>query len=61
MGEGIAYSALLRYERPRNRSSIPVRGERSLPQSVQTGSGVHPASCVVGTDLFFSWGKAAGA
>jgi hypothetical protein len=52
MGDGIAYSALLRYERPRNRSSIPVRGERSLPRSVQTDSGVHPAPCLVGTDVF---------
>jgi hypothetical protein len=52
MGKGTAYSALLRDERARNPSSIPVRGERSLPHCVQTGSGVHPASDVVGTDVF---------
>jgi hypothetical protein len=52
MGKSTAYSALLRDERARNRSSIPVRGERSLPQSFQTGSGVHPASDVVSTDVF---------
>jgi len=51
MGGGIAYSALLRDERPRNRSSIPVRGEISLPQGVQTGSGVHPASYLDGTGV----------
>ena len=61
MGDGVAYSALLRDERPKNRSSIPGRCERSLLQSIQTGSGVHPASYYVGTDFFFSGGKAAGA
>jgi hypothetical protein len=52
MGDGIAYSALLWDEHPSYCSSIPVTGERSLPQSVQTGSGVHPASYLVGTDVF---------
>lgn len=52
MGDGIAYSALQRDERPRNCSSIPVRGERSLPPSLQTGYGVHPASYLVDTDVF---------
>jgi hypothetical protein len=41
--------------------SIPCRGrDFSLLHSVQTGSGVHPASYTMGTGVFFPGVKAAG-
>ena len=44
----------LRPTQPRNRSSIPGNGKSffNLLRSLQSGSGVHPASCCVGTGTF---------
>jgi hypothetical protein len=36
-----------------------TRARQSLLHSVQTGSGAHPASCPMGTGVFFLEGKAA--
>jgi hypothetical protein len=45
-------SVWLRAGRPRDRGSIPGRGERIFPSAcVQTGSGAHPASCIMGTGV----------
>jgi hypothetical protein len=41
--------------------SIPDSARFSLPHSVQTGSGIHPASYPMGTGGSFPGGKAAGA
>jgi hypothetical protein len=41
------------------RSSSTGRVKNSLPQIVQTGSGVHPTSYPMGTEESFPGGKAA--
>jgi hypothetical protein len=44
------------------RYSFPGMGEEFIfPHNVQTGSGAYPRSCPVGTGLYFTGGKAAGA
>jgi hypothetical protein len=48
----------LRVGQQKNRGMSPNRGKRSLFATVQTGSGVHPASYPKGTEGFLLRGKA---
>jgi hypothetical protein len=49
---------MLRSEQQKNRGSIPDEGKIfSVPHSVKTGSGVHPAAYPVGTYGFHLWDK----
>jgi hypothetical protein len=53
------YSVCLRAGRPGDQGSMPGRGEDfSSNLCVQIDSGVHPASCTMGTGGPFPWGKA---
>jgi hypothetical protein len=46
----LAYSVWLQAGLPGDQGSIPGRGERIFPLvCIQTGSGVNPASCTMGT------------
>jgi hypothetical protein len=42
-------------------NSRQFQGIYSLLQTIQTGSGSHPATYQLGTRVYIPWGKAAGA
>jgi hypothetical protein len=59
VSRGTSVSVSLRAGRPGDPGSIPGTGEKIFPlASVQTGSGAHTASCIMGTGDPFPGAKA---